>query len=103
MEALKNKDVELFGKLMNASHVSLRDDYEVSCEEIDILVEEAWKQPGVIGSRITGGGFGGCTVSIVRTQDIDGFIENIGKAYLEKTGLTADFYTVEIGSGPSIL
>lgn len=103
VEALKKNDIKLFGELMNASHVSLRDDYEVSCEEIDILVEEAWKIPGVIGSRITGGGFGGCTVSIVKDEAIDTFKEQVEKAYEEKTGKTAEFYIVEIGNGPCIL
>lgn len=103
VEALKQKDVELFGKLMNASHVSLRDDYEVSCEEIDVLVEEAWKIEGVIGSRITGGGFGGCTVSIVKDEAIDTFIEKVGAAYQERCGSKADFYVVDIGNGPSRL
>ena len=103
VEALKKNDINLFGQLMNASHVSLRDDYEVSCEEIDILVEEAWKISGVIGSRITGGGFGGCTVSIVKDEAIDTFKEQVEKAYEEKTGKTAEFYIVEIGDGPYIL
>lgn len=98
--ALKENDVETFGKLMNASHVSLRDDYEVSCEEIDVLVEEAWKIDGVIGSRITGGGFGGCTVSIVKDEAVDTFKEKVGAAYLEKVGKEAEFYVVEIGDGP---
>lgn len=100
VEALKNGDLKLFGELMNASHVSLRDDYEVSCEEIDVLVEEAWKIEGVIGSRITGGGFGGCTVSIVREESVDIFKEKVGAAYQERAGRTADFYVVEIGDGP---
>ena len=85
---------------MNASHTSLRDDYEVSCEEIDILVDEAWKIPGVLGSRITGGGFGGCTVSIVKDEAVDTFIEKVGAAYKDKIGYAADFYVVEIGDGP---
>ena len=97
--ALGAGDIERFGQLMNQSHVSLRDDYEVSCEEIDILVDLAWKIPGVLGSRITGGGFGGCTVSIVKNDSIDAFIETVGKAYLEKVGHEAEFYTVEIGDG----
>ena len=97
--ALKADNIELFGQLMNQSHISLRDDYEVSCEEIDILVDLAWNTPGVIGSRITGGGFGGCTVSIVKNDAIDTFIETIGKAYKEKVGHEAEFYTVEIGDG----
>lgn len=103
VEALKNNDIKLFGELMNASHVSLRDDYEVSCEEIDILVDEAWKIPGVIGSRITGGGFGGCTVSIVKDEAIDIFKEQVEKAYEEKSGKTAEFYIVEVGDGPYML
>ena len=101
--ALKAGDIERFGKLMNQSHISLRDDYDVSCEEIDILVDLAWKIPGVLGSRITGGGFGGCTVSIVKDESIDTFIETIGKTYLEKVGHEAEFYTVDIGDGASRL
>jgi galactokinase len=100
VEALKNNDVEQFGKLMNESHVSLRDDYEVTGIELDTLVEEAWKVEGVIGSRMTGAGFGGCTVSIVKDSAIDKFIENVGSAYKEKIGYAADFYVVEIGDGP---
>ena len=103
VEALKNNDVALFGELMNASHVSLRDDYQVSCEEIDVLVEEAWKIPGVIGSRITGGGFGGCTVSIVKDEAVEEFKEKVGAAYKERVGKTADFYVVEIVDWPSRL
>ena len=101
--ALKAGDIERFGKLMNQSHISLRDDYDVSCEEIDILVDLAWKIPGVLGSRITGGGFGGCTVSIVKNESIDTFIETIGKTYLEKVGHEAEFYTLDIGDGASRL
>ena len=99
VEALKANDIETFGKLMNASHESLRYDYEVSCEEIDVLVDLAQAMPGVIGSRITGGGFGGCTVSIVKNDTVDTFVEEIGKAYLEKTGHEAEFYVVDIGDG----
>ena len=99
VNALKENNIEEFGRLMNASHVSLRDDYEVSCEEIDILVDLAWKIPGVIGSRITGGGFGGCTVSIVKNDAVDTFIDTIGKQYKEKVGHEAEFYVVEIGDG----
>ena len=103
VQALKNNDVELFGKLMNASHESLRYDYEVSCEEIDILVDLAQAMQGVVGSRITGGGFGGCTVSIVKNDTVDKFIEEIGKAYKEKVGHEAEFYVVEIGDGAKII
>ena len=86
-------------KLMTASHVSLRDDYEVTGLYLDTLAEEAWKIDGVIGSRMTGGGFGGCTVSLVKDEAIDEFKEKVGKAYTEKTGLKADFYIAEIGDG----
>lgn len=99
VEALRSNDVITFGKLMNASHVSLRDDYEVSCAEIDVLVDIAWTIPGVIGSRITGGGFGGCTVSIVENDAIDTFIQTVGDGYKERTGHKAEFYVVEIGNG----
>ena len=98
--ALKEGNIALFGELMNASHVSLRDDYEVTGIELDTLVEEAWKVDGVIGSRMTGAGFGGCTVSIVKDEAIDTFIEKVGEAYLKKIGYAADFYVVEIGDGP---
>lgn len=101
--ALKAGDVEHFGKLMNESHVSLRDDYETSCKEADILAEEAWKIPGVLGSRITGGGFGGCTVSIVKDEAVEEFQKKLGEAYLEKVGYPASFYTLEIGGGPKEL
>ena len=100
VEALKNNDVKRFGELMNASHVSLRDDYEVTGIELDTLVEEAWKAEGVIGSRMTGAGFGGCTVSIVQDDAIDAFIEQVGRVYEAKIGYAADFYVVEIGDGP---
>ena len=103
VEALKANDVETFGKLMNASHVSLRDDYEVSCEEIDILVDLAWAIDGVVGSRITGGGFGGCTVSIVKNDAVDHFVESIGAKYKVKVGHEAEFYVVDIGDGAGVL
>lgn len=103
VEALKNRDLKQFGELMNASHVSLRDDYEVTGKELDTMVEEAWKVDGVIGSRMTGAGFGGCTVSIVKEDAVDTFIAQVGKAYKEKIGYAGDFYVVEIGDGPSRL
>ena len=99
-EALKANDVNAFGELMNQSHRSLSEDYEVTGEEMDALAEAAWKQEGVIGSRMTGGGFGGSTVSLVQEEYVDSFIEGTGKLYTEKTGLKADFYLVEIGDGP---
>ena len=99
-KALKSGNITLFGQLMNASHESLRDDYEVTGKELDTLVDAARKIPGVIGSRMTGAGFGGCTVSIVKDANVDEFIEKVGKEYLEKIGYPADFYVVEIGDGP---
>lgn len=101
--ALSENDITLFGQLMNASHVSLRDDYEVTGIELDTLVEEAWKVEGVIGSRMTGAGFGGCTVSIVKDEAIEAFKKQVGDAYLAKIGYAADFYVVEVGDGPVIL
>ena len=103
VEALKANDVERFGKLMNESHISLRDDYEVSCEEIDVLVTLAWEMDGVIGSRITGGGFGGCTVSIVKNEAVDKFVTTIGEKYKNIVGHNAEFYVVDIGEGAHLL
>ena len=100
VDALQKQDLKKFGELMNASHVSLRDDYEVTGIELDTLVEEAWKVEGVIGSRMTGAGFGGCTVSIVEDAAVDRFIESVGAAYKDKIGYAADFYVVQVGSGP---
>lgn len=103
VQALKANDITLFGKLMDQSHDSLRDDYEVTGIELDTLVEEARKIEGVIGSRMTGAGFGGCTVNLVKDEAIDAFKERVGKAYLEKIGYAADFYVVEVGGGPALL
>lgn len=103
VEALQANDIAQFGQLMNASHVSLRDDYEVTGIELDTLVEEAWKVDGVIGSRMTGAGFGGCTVSLVKDEAIDTFKKQVGEAYLAKIGYSADFYVVEVGDGPCVL
>jgi len=103
MEALKCGDIQEFGQLMNASHLSLKEDYEVSCEELDILVEEAWKIDGVIGSRMMGAGFGGCTVSIVKNNAVNEFITTIRKNYEKRTGLLADFYVVQTSDGATIL
>ena len=103
VKALEANDIAQFGQLMNASHVSLRDDYEVTGIELDTLVEEAWKVDGGIGARMTGAGFGGCTVSIVEDDAIDTFKKQVGDAYLAKIGYAADFYVVEIGDGPVVL
>ena len=101
--ALKANDIEQFGKLMIASHDSLRDDYEVTGIELDTLVSAALSQEGVIGSRMTGAGFGGCTVSIVKTEAVDAFIKNVGEIYKGKIGYAADFYVVDAGCGPYTL
>lgn len=101
--ALNANDVKLFGELMNASHDSLRDDYEVTGIELDTLVDEARKVEGVIGSRMTGAGFGGCTVSLVKDEAIDAFIAQVGENYKNKIGYAADFYVVSVGDGPCTL
>lgn len=103
IEALNNDNLVKFGELMNASHDSLRDDYEVTGIELDTLVEEARKIDGTVGSRMTGAGFGGCTVSLVKDEAIDTFKEVVGKNYNERTGLTADFYVAEIGDGAKMI
>ena len=103
VEALKRGDIFEFGQLMNASHLSLKEDYEVSCEELDILVEEAWDIDGVLGSRMMGAGFGGCTVSIVENSAVNEFIRKVGENYEQRTGLHAEFYVVETGNGASVL
>ena len=97
--ALKQGDMSRFGQLMNASHSSLRDDYEVSCPELDFLAEQAQQFKGVLGSRMTGAGFGGCTVTLLQENQIDAFIQQIGDAYQKHFNLKADFYTAEIGPG----
>ena len=99
IDALKENRLKEFGELMNQSHDSLRDDYEVTGSELDILVEEARKIDGVLGSRMTGAGFGGCTVSLVNEESIDSFKLEVGKNYYDRTGLVADFYVAAVGDG----
>lgn len=99
VEALEKNDLSLFGKLMNDSHVSLRDDYEVTGIELDTLVSLAWNTNGVIGARMTGAGFGGCTVNIVQEDRIDSFIEKVKKEYTDKIGYEPSFYVVSISDG----
>lgn len=99
LQALKNDDLTAFGKLMNQSHDSLRDDYEVTGKELDTLVNEALKIDGVLGSRMTGAGFGGCTVSLVREDKVEDFTGRVGKNYEQKTGLAPDFYIADISDG----
>ena len=98
--ALKKGDLTTFGKLMNESHVSLRDDYETSAPELDIIAETAWSVPGVLGARITGGGFGGCAVALVKDEAVKPLMDAINRIYPEKTGLKADFYIASAG-GPA--
>ena len=100
VQVLKAGDLSAFGKLMNESHISLRDDYEVSCPELDVLAETAWTVPGVIGSRMTGGGFGGCTISIVEEDAVDTFKKIIGKKYREEVGYDCTFIIESAGDGP---
>jgi galactokinase len=99
LEELKAGNLEAFGQLMNQSHVSLRDDYQVTGIELDSLVEAAWSQPGVLGARMTGAGFGGCAIAIVTNEEVENFIANVGAAYLEKIGYEAEFYVASIGDG----
>ena len=99
VKALQNNDIETFGKLMNDSHTSLRDDYEVTGKELDTLVDLAWKHEATVGSRMTGAGFGGCTVSIVKKAMEEDFINTVGKGYKEIIGYDANFYVANIGDG----
>lgn len=99
VEVLKTNDLKQFGQYMNDSHTSLRDLYEVSCEELDVMVEEAQRIPGTLGSRMTGAGFGGCTVSLVHEDDVERFIKEVGEAYKTRTGLDGEFYVCGIGNG----
>ena len=98
-KALQDNDIRTFGKLMNESHSSLKNDYEVTGKELDTLVELAWQQPGTIGARMTGAGFGGCTVSIVKRSEGENFINKVGQGYKEAIGYDADFYVANIGDG----
>jgi galactokinase len=99
LAALEHGDLVKFGQLINQSHISLRDDYEVTGIELDTLVEAAWQQEGVLGARMTGAGFGGCAIAIVEKEQTASFIKSVGKAYKEKIGYAADFYLANIGDG----
>ena len=101
VEVLQAGDIAAFGRLMNASHASLRDDYEVSCPELDLLAETAWEIPGVLGSRMTGGGFGGCTVSIIKNSSVSEYEETAGRKYREAFGYDCTFIPAAAGDGPS--
>jgi galactokinase len=97
--ALESGDLALCGRLMSESHLSLRDDYEVSCPELDLMVALAGGISGVLGSRMTGGGFGGCTLSLVETQAVDRFTETIGSAYRAATGKDPSIFACSPGPG----
>jgi galactokinase len=99
IDALKQGELDVFGEMMNSSHDSLRDDYEVTGKELDTMVDEARKIKGVIGSRMTGAGFGGCTVSLIRSNAIETFKKTVAEKYQKATGLTPEFYVADIGDG----
>lgn len=99
LEELNKGNLEVFGKLMNESHISLKNDYEVTGKELDTLVEAAWKQNGTLGARMTGAGFGGCGIAIVKKDSTDEFIKNVSNIYLNEIGYSADFYIANIGDG----
>jgi galactokinase len=99
LQALRKGELKVFGKLMNDSHHSLRDDYEVTGKELDTLVEAAWKQDGALGARMTGAGFGGCAIAIIASDKVEEFIRIVGREYQEKIGYAADFYVASIGDG----
>jgi len=98
-ESLKKQDLNRVGQLMTESHYSLKDDYEVSCMELDVMVEAANAVNGVLGSRMTGAGFGGCSISLVHISEVETFIKQVGKTYFEKTGTKADFYLAQPSDG----
>lgn len=98
-KVLKEGNVEAFGKLLNESHLSLKNDYEVSSKELDCLVENAWLEKGVLGARLTGAGFGGCAIAIIEDKFKEQIIKNISEKYLQEIGYEADFYIAEIGPG----
>ncbi len=97
--ALENGDLEAFGDLMNSSHRSLRDDFEVSCKELDLMVELAQQLPGVYGARMTGGGFGGCTVNLIKAENVDEFKERVARGYEDATGLAPEIYVCNAAEG----
>ncbi|AOH56663.1 galactokinase [Peribacillus muralis] len=99
LKSLKEGDLSTFGHLMNESHLSMRKDYEITGIELDTLVESAWAQPGTVGARMTGGGFGGCAIALVDANEVDSFITEVGEGYKQKIGYEADFYVASIGDG----
>jgi galactokinase len=103
IEALSREDAAAFGRLMDASHISLRDDYKVSCVELDAMVEAAWQAPGVVGARMTGGGFGGCAVALVESANSAAFVDQVAAAYEKQTGLTPSLYVCTAQDGASVV
>jgi galactokinase len=103
IEALERSDATTFGRLMDASHRSLRDDYEVSCAQLDAMVEAAWEAPGAIGARMTGAGFGGCAVALVRAAQAEAFTQRVATAYEKATGLTPSLYVCTAEAGASVV
>jgi len=102
-KALEEGDLATFGRLVNASHVSLEHDYEVTGLELDTLAHTAWEQEGVLGARMTGAGFGGCGIAIVHKDKVETFTENVGKTYTEVVGYEPSFYVAEIAGGSRVL
>ena len=102
-QALEAGDLEGFGRLMNASHVSLEHDYEVTGLELDTLVHTAWEQDGVLGARMTGAGFGGCAIALVNKDKVEAFEEAVGKRYEEVIGYAPSFYIAEVAAGTRVL
>lgn len=103
MTALRDQDLAKFGRLVNASHVSLQYDFDVTGKELDTLAHTAWQQLGVLGARMIGGGYGGCAIAIVDKERVAAFEAEVGKVYKEKIGYAADFYVAEIADGPTQL
>ncbi|MFJ7755316.1 galactokinase [Peribacillus muralis] len=99
LKSLKEGNLSTFGNLMNESHLSMRKDYEITGIELDTLVESAWAQPGTVGARMTGGGFGGCAIALVDANEVNSFITEVGEGYKQKIGYEADFYVASIGDG----
>jgi galactokinase len=97
--ALEKGDLVAFGQLMNSSHRSLRDDYEVSCKELDLMVELAQQVQGVYGARMTGGGFGGSTVNLIAAENVDEFKEAVARGYKDASGLTPEIYICSAAEG----
>lgn len=98
-EALRSGDMERFGELMYESHASLRDDFQVSCRELDVMVELAKALPGTIGARMTGGGFGGCTINVVEEEAVDEFVARVSRGYEQATGIKPEIYVTQANEG----